>query len=109
MNIHPAAIKRVLTKNRTLLAGAVDELASPTPDIYKLTMNVEKVISSMETLEALIDAKNDAADEGVRLKIPDVKPHPIPAAIADVQDDNPDIEDKDIKQGHEESRSFFGR
>lgn len=114
MLISPTAIKNVLSKNRNLLAGAVEGLRAPTPDLCGVTLNIEKAMSSLETMESLLDAKKLEEDAGVRMKIPPL----MPASAGDgkagtlfvdeTQDDNPEQEDADAKKAREESRSFFG-
>ncbi len=119
MFITSAAIKNVLNKNRNLLAGTIEELRKPNPDIYELTLAIEKAVSSLETMESLIDAKDTEADAGIRMKIPAATLVPgtlvratngelVPAFKDETEDDNPEQEDEDAKKAREESRGFFG-
>jgi len=66
---------------------------------------VQASIYTLQVLFAGIDGKPDVEElTGKRIKPPQEL---IPAAVADVEDDNPENEDKDIQKAREESQGFF--
>jgi len=103
----PSAIKGVLVKNRLILAGAVKELRQPDIDIYELTLQIEKVIASLDTMESLISSKETSSESKQKILATDYSV-PTPAFVAEVEDDNPEKEDADVKKAREQSRGFFG-
>ena len=98
------AIADVLANNRKLLNNIIDSLKEPKIDKLLVTLYVEKVDSSLETLQTLlIKGQRKMVITGST-----VNNIPMPSFLGDVEIDNPEQEDLDVKKQREAQRSFYG-
>ena len=99
------AIADVLWNNRKLLNKIIDNLKEPKIDKLLVTLYVEKVDSSLETLQTLL-----AKGKGRVVVTGNATGNqvPLPIFLDDVETDNPEQEDLDAKKQREAQRSFYG-
>lgn len=107
MNINPNTVAELLRQSSDTLLNIIQHLKDNQRDNEAIN-GIGCVQASIYTLQVLfagVDGKPDI-EELTRVRIKPPK-EPIPAAASDVEDDNPDIEDIDIKKAREESQGFF--
>ncbi len=109
MNINPNAVAKCLENSSETLLNIAQYLRDNEGD-NQVINGIGCVQASIYTLQMIfggVDGRPEVEDlTGVRIKPPR---YPADTDIADVQDDNPDIEDRDLKKASEDSRGFFGR
>ena len=98
------AIAKVLANNRRLLINIIDNLKEPKIDKLLVTLCVEKVDSSLATLQALLTIGQGRTVMTGKT----VNNIPMPSFLGDVEIDNPEQEDLDVKKQREAQRSFYG-
>jgi hypothetical protein len=95
----------------------VSKILGETNQILKKLLTDENKIQDMEVLLRLsvVLSKNEALEVMAKHlghvecdPIPQPIKPPRPAFMAEIEDDNPDKEDADIKKAREEDRGFFG-
>lgn len=109
MNINPNAVAKCLENSSETLLNIAQYLKENDGDnqVINGIGCVQASIYTLQTIFAGVDGKPDVTElTGERIKPPQ---YPADIDIADVQDDNPEIEDRDQKQAREEERGFFGR
>ena len=99
------AIADVLANNRKLLSKIIDNLKEPKIDKLLVTIYIEKIDSSLETLQTLL-----AKGKGRVVVTGNATGNqvPLPIFLDDVETDNPEQEDLDAKKQREAQRSFYG-
>ena len=99
------AIADVLWNNRKLLNKIIDNLKEPKIDKLLVTIYIEKIDSSLETLQTLL-----AKGKGRVVVTGNATGNqvPLPIFLDDVETDNPEQEDLDAKKQREAQRSFYG-
>lgn len=97
-------VSDVLSDNNKELRKVIQSLRQDRPKETDLILSLSVILARSEVLEEVADYM--VGDNQLMFAQP-LQP-PRPAVEADVEDDNPEQEDKDAKKAREEERGFFG-
>jgi hypothetical protein len=111
------AVNEILYRNGQELDGIVNKIKDKSIDDTELILRLSVIRARDEVLEEITDYLNslniadDAQPEVEELTGKRIKPpvsDNVPSFIAEVENDNPEQEDKDAKKAREEEHGFFG-
>ncbi len=104
------AINKVLYRNNqalnTVIKGIKEESLEDTELILQLSI-IQARSQVLEILTADLD-QYELYGDGPEEIDPIVPPEPVPYFISEVENDDPETEDKDLKKIRQESKGFFG-
>jgi len=108
MKIHPGAIAQSLVDCSNALLDTIQHLRQAECTDIPLLITLSSTQAGIDTLATLFSYADDGhKPEPEQLEGKRINPPSMPAFIAEVEEDNPDLEDKDTKKAREESQGFF--
>lgn len=99
-----AAINEVLAENNYMLNDTIQAVKEGDMPTDRLVLVLSMLLASNKTLEVITRPQSPIQMQ--RPKV-DVKAPPAPAFVAEVENDNPEMEDPEVKKLREEDRRFF--
>jgi len=100
-----AAVSEVLSDNNQLLSEVVQSIKNGEMTNDKLILSLSMLLASNKTLEVITRPAQPI--QGVARRRPEANRAPVPAFVAEVENDNPETEDRDLKKIREEDRGFY--